>query len=148
MKTVSCLGHEPGWTSSRGPYPLRTASDHNRLPFRFDMATARRARPRMTLPWPLLLLLGAFALGITPSIASYGDNSPPFRACLAACLSRCSPSPDAVTTSSPALVLTHWTCSDECKYDCMTELTEGQLQHQFYGKWPFTRSVDLPSILF
>ena len=94
---------------------------------------------RPGLPWPLLLLLGVLAFGVGPAIASYGDNSPPFRACLAACLGRCAPSPDVVTTSSAALVLTHWTCSDECKYDCMTELTEGQLQHQFYGKWPFRR---------
>lgn len=102
----------------------------------------RRAR---TLPGVLLLLLAACLLAAGPTAASYGDRSPPFRACLAACVGRCAPSPDAVTSSSPALVLTRWSCADECRYDCMTELTEGQLQHQFYGKWPFRRCVALPA---
>ena len=42
------------------------------------------------------------------------------------------------------LRVTRWTCTDDCKYQCMHQITDRDLQRgkpvqQYYGKWPFWR---------
>ncbi|KAG2073480.1 Per1-like protein [Suillus decipiens] len=86
-----------------------------------------------------------WALAILPFlvfvVASSGDRSSNFQNCVSACYGdHCHPQ----TTLSLALRLTHWTCTDDCKYQCMHMLTdiairEGSTIHQYYGKWPFWR---------
>ncbi|KAJ7611721.1 Per1-like protein [Roridomyces roridus] len=75
--------------------------------------------------------------------ASAGDRAPEFEKCLSACQgSRCGPNNQV--TLPFFLRLTRWTCLDDCKYDCMNQITTrniklGDRVHQYYGKWPFWR---------
>ncbi|PPQ82382.1 hypothetical protein CVT25_008343 [Psilocybe cyanescens] len=54
------------------------------------------------------------------------------------------------------LRLTRWTCTDDCKYRCMHEITDvdtrsGNPVQQYYGKWPFWRVIGIQepaSVLF
>ncbi|KAK0492090.1 Per1-like protein [Armillaria luteobubalina] len=87
-----------------------------------------------------LPLLVAFPLQV---LASWGDRSKDFQYCL----SRCETAECAAQESVPlslSLRLTRWTCSDNCKYRCMHEITArdialGTKVKQYYGKWPFWR---------
>jgi post-GPI attachment to proteins factor 3 len=85
---------------------------------------------------PALVLLPYLVL------ASSGDSSLEFHDCLGTCQSK------ICVTNAPALELslrlTGWTCTDECKYTCMHNLTDdaiatGDPIEQYYGKWPFWR---------
>jgi len=45
-----------------------------------------------------------------------------------------------------------WSCSDECKYECMHSIEQlrysrGYIPVQYYGKWPFTRVWGLQELL-
>jgi hypothetical protein len=74
-------------------------------------------------------------------VASSGDRSSNFQSCVSACHGNyCHPQ----TTLPLALRLTRWTCTDDCKYQCMHMLTdiairESSTIHQYHGKWPFWR---------
>ncbi|KDR81958.1 hypothetical protein GALMADRAFT_135342 [Galerina marginata CBS 339.88] len=75
--------------------------------------------------------------------ASSGDRSPEFVHCVDLCRAeKCGPHQ---TEPLPmALRLTRWTCTDDCKYRCMHEITDRDIQlgkpvHQYHGKWPFWR---------
>lgn len=74
-------------------------------------------------------------------VASSGDRSSNFQNCVSACYGDyCHPQ----TTLSLGLRLTRWTCTDDCKYQCMHMLTDIAIResskiHQYYGKWPFWR---------
>ncbi|KAG2139065.1 Per1-like protein [Suillus clintonianus] len=74
-------------------------------------------------------------------VASSGDRSSNFQNCISACYgNQC----QHQTTLSLALRLTRWTCTDDCKYQCMHMLTDIAIHgrstiHQYYGKWPFWR---------
>jgi post-GPI attachment to proteins factor 3 len=76
--------------------------------------------------------------------ASSGDRSREFQMCINGCdVLNCQPG----SQSSPlplSLRLTRWTCVDDCKYHCMHQITERDIDNgapvqQYYGKWPFRR---------
>ncbi|KAJ6630255.1 Per1-like-domain-containing protein [Mycena sp. CBHHK59/15] len=93
---------------------------------------------RRQLHWGALI-----AANLATVWASSGDRSPEFENCLTRCGdARCDPS-RPIPLSTP-LRITRWTCSDDCKYACMHEITTrnialGDPVHQYYGKWPFWR---------
>lgn len=74
-------------------------------------------------------------------LASSGDRDSDFQSCISRCaVERC----HFATPLPLALLLTRWTCQDDCKYDCMHMLTDHAVQtrgaiRQYYGKWPFWR---------
>ncbi|KAG2748290.1 Per1-like protein [Suillus brevipes Sb2] len=74
-------------------------------------------------------------------VASSGDRSSKFQNCVSACYGdHCHPP----TMLPLTLRLTRWTCTDDCKYQCMHMLTDIAIRgsstiHQYYGKWPFWR---------
>lgn len=44
--------------------------------------------------------------------------------------------------------MTRWTCTDDCKYACMHQITDrdiarGVQVQQYYGKWPFWRLLGM-----
>lgn len=75
--------------------------------------------------------------------ASSGDRSQEFIDCVEFCkVTRCGP--HFWNNSSLALRFTRWSCTDDCKYECMHEITDretqsGRRMQQYYGKWPFWR---------
>lgn len=84
---------------------------------------------------------------------STGDRMPLFAGCLARCSAECENSRPSL---SIFLRLTLWTCTDDCKYNCMHFVTNMAMKentkiHQFYGKWPFWRFLGMQepaSVLF
>ncbi|KAH7928150.1 Per1-like protein [Leucogyrophana mollusca] len=79
------------------------------------------------------------------TLASSGDRAPEFQNCVSACYAdRCNP-----FTSLPfALRLARWTCTDDCKYNCMHLITDRAIQNgspvqQYHGKWPFWRFIGM-----
>ncbi|ORY75318.1 Per1-like-domain-containing protein [Leucosporidium creatinivorum] len=108
----------------------------------------------------------ALAPALPAAQASVGDRSPAYQRCLSTCISAC--------PSIPTSKLTLWPCAHDCRYTCLTFLTDlalssSQLDRalqgkggvleglpigrmvQFNGKWPFHRmaSVQEPlSVLF
>ncbi|KAJ3788718.1 Per1-like protein [Lentinula aff. detonsa] len=95
-------------------------------------------------------------LAILSSVyASAGDRAHDFQRCTFMCDNReCknhSPTPLPL-----ALRITKWTCLDNCKYNCMHEITinltaAGKRPLQYYGKWPFIRVAGMQepcSVLF
>lgn len=75
--------------------------------------------------------------------ASSGDRSPYFIDCVDLCkVTRCGP--HFWSSSSWALRVTRWSCTDDCKYECMHKITDMEIQQgrniqQYHGKWPFWR---------
>ncbi|THH08699.1 hypothetical protein EW145_g2519 [Phellinidium pouzarii] len=92
------------------------------------------------------------------SVASAGDRSSLFTRCLQKCeLQECTHTDNHSPNTFPlSLRLTHWTCTDNCAYSCMHQLTdvaidEGHHVLQYYGKWPFWRLLGMQepaSVLF
>lgn len=86
----------------------------------------------------LAILLLATAL----VVASSGDRAREFGECIVKCQSeRCG---RFEALKSLSLRLTRWTCTDDCKYTCMHDITDhavatGRPIQQYYGKWPFWR---------
>ncbi|RDB26240.1 Protein PER1 [Hypsizygus marmoreus] len=76
------------------------------------------------------------------ALASSGDRSFEFGNCVELCTTKHCQGP---SVSLPlALRLTRWTCEDDCKYSCMHEITDRDVERgiriqQYYGKWPFWR---------
>ncbi|KAL0947663.1 hypothetical protein HGRIS_013751 [Hohenbuehelia grisea] len=74
--------------------------------------------------------------------ASSGDRSPVYIECVAKCdLEQCQLHRPTLPL---ALRLTGWTCRDNCKYNCMHEITQSDVEQgrpvqQYHGKWPFWR---------
>ncbi|KAI0373193.1 Per1-like protein [Pilatotrama ljubarskyi] len=99
----------------------------------------------------------AFLLVLASSVyASAGDRAEDFRGCVSLCQSRtCEGSIPAVSLPL-ALRLTGWTCTDNCKYECMHLITDRAILQnvpvqQYYGKWPFWRFAGMQepaSVLF
>ena len=85
----------------------------------------------------LVICLTALAL------ASSGDKRTEYTGCVSTCqVERCNPHSSLVLPLP--LRMTRWTCTDDCKYLCMHELTDrdvawGHDIHQYHGKWPFWR---------
>lgn len=77
--------------------------------------------------------------------ASSGDRSVEFQNCVIQC------SVDTCVSSSMlplALQMTRWTCTDDCKYNCMHEMTDRAIElgnpvEQYFGKWPFWRLLGM-----
>ena len=75
--------------------------------------------------------------------ASSGDRSREYVDCVDFCkVARCSP--HFWMNSSLALQVTRWSCTDDCKYECMHEITDREIRsgrriQQYHGKWPFWR---------
>lgn len=80
-----------------------------------------------------------------------GDASSVFHACRRRCMELSCPNnrPPEQTkyemTQPLYMRLLGWTCSEECKYECMWHTVDMHVQvykepvPQFYGKWPFIR---------
>ena len=98
--------------------------------------------------------LFAFLFNFCTVFGSTGDRLIVFDNCLKACTLTCA-SPNAPALGI-FLRLTGWTCSDNCKYECMHKVTDdaensNSKVHQFYGKWPFWRLFGMQepaSVLF
>ncbi|KAL5490653.1 hypothetical protein ACEPAI_5487 [Sanghuangporus weigelae] len=107
----------------------------------------------------LLLLLCTLSYVIQITNASAGDRSISFQKCIYSCkLQNCRSSgaddvPTVVEDNIPqtlplSLRLTRWTCTDDCAYWCMHQLTEEAITQgrpilQYYGKWPFWRVLGM-----
>ena len=84
--------------------------------------------------WLIILAYASFVL------ASAGDRSQFFQSCIPLCLDHF-----GGQCEIPLLFrLTRWTCTDECKYQCMRFITDSAVEKQepivqYYGKWPFVR---------
>jgi len=84
--------------------------------------------------WLIILTCTPFVL------ASAGDRSKFFRNCIPVCLDHFKGQCEI-----PLLFrLAQWTCTDECKYQCMRFITDNAIKEQqpivqYYGKWPFAR---------
>ncbi|ESK82241.1 mn2+ homeostasis protein [Moniliophthora roreri MCA 2997] len=80
---------------------------------------------------------------LTIVLGSVGDRSNRFQNCILRCnVSQCNIASPAILPL--ALRLTRWDCIDNCKYNCMHEITsqsirKGEQIVQYYGKWPFYR---------
>ena len=108
----------------------------------------------------ILILLFCILSCVTQLVdASAGDRTLFFRNCLFSCNQRsCGTSgPDAIpSTLELPLRLTRWSCSDNCAYWCMHQITDkstasGKPIVQYYGKWPFWRFLGMQepaSVLF
>ena len=87
---------------------------------------------------PLYVALGFFQI----CYASSGDRAQIYQDCVSRCHT---PSCAGGAADLPlALRLTRWTCTDDCKYQCMHLITDvaianGDRVHQYHGKWPFWR---------
>jgi len=84
--------------------------------------------------WLAILVCTPFAL------ASAGDRSEYFQNCIPICLDYFK---DKCEIPLP-FRLAQWTCTDECKYQCMRFITDNAVKEkhpivQYYGKWPFLR---------
>ncbi|KAL7282935.1 hypothetical protein ACG7TL_002353 [Trametes sanguinea] len=103
----------------------------------------------------LLLLALSLAL-IATTQASSGDRAEDFRGCVSICESRTCEGSLSKLSLPLALRLTGWTCTDDCKYECMHLITDRAIEHgtrvqQYYGKWPFWRFMGMQepaSVLF
>ena len=90
-----------------------------------------------------LLILLTVAILSPLAYASSGDRSQEFIDCVGLCkVTRCGPHFES--QSSLALRVTRWDCTDDCKYTCMHEITDRDVQNgkqvqQYHGKWPFWR---------
>ena len=87
-----------------------------------------------------LLSLSAIASSV---YASSGDRSSEFVDCVDRCKTKQCVAGSTTVLTLP-LRLTRWTCTDNCKYQCMHQITDKSLQRgepvqQYYGKWPFWR---------
>ncbi len=90
------------------------------------------------------LLLPSLLLQSVGVLASSGDRSQVFTACISSCGSNFCAGQTAPSPLPLSLRLTRWTCLDDCKYGCMHLITDDAIQsgtyiHQYYGKWPFWR---------
>ena len=86
-------------------------------------------------------------------MASSGDRSRFYNDCTAKCnKATCTNPPDMPIS----LQLTLWNCPQNCRYECMHQMTDISIQYgvrvqQFHGKWPFYRLMGIQepaSVLF
>eukprot|EP00457_Paulinella_chromatophora_P004003 gb/GEZN01004013.1/.p1 GENE.gb/GEZN01004013.1/~~gb/GEZN01004013.1/.p1 ORF type:complete len:312 (+),score=10.48 gb/GEZN01004013.1/:398-1333(+) len=103
--------------------------------------------------WPELLILLLLRLGGVHG--SVGDQDPAFQHCVNVCeRTKCQ---DPALSKLPLLLeLTFWTCPENCRYDCMHNITQQRSAYglpilKYYGKWPFVRILgmqELASVVF
>lgn len=100
----------------------------------------------MKFLWILFTLLA----GIPCINSSAGDRDSEFQNCIAQ--DNCYKCQDL----NIWLILTAWSCLDNCKYSCMKSISSSRLKQglpllQYYGKWPFIRILGIQepaSVLF
>ena len=104
-----------------------------------DSLKLPQRRPTPAMRFPTILIVSTL---LSLVYASSGDRSSIYVRCVDSCnLEHCG----ALQSSlSFALRLTRWSCTDNCKYQCMHAITErdveqGRSVQQYYGKWPFWR---------
>ena len=100
----------------------------------------------------------ALALLASYAAASSGDRAPEYAYCVSYCQMNQCPGTDAqqVVKTPFSHWFTRWTCADECKYNCMHQITDrdvadGGKVHQYFGKWPFWQYAGMQepaSVLF
>ncbi|THV06924.1 Per1-like protein [Dendrothele bispora CBS 962.96] len=88
-----------------------------------------------------LLFFLSISSHVLLALSSAGDRSQEFKDCVSYCNSTQCHQPQLLPLS---LRLTRWTCTDNCKYTCMHQLTTKTIESgtkivQYYGKWPFWR---------
>ncbi|RHZ69333.1 hypothetical protein Glove_284g112 [Diversispora epigaea] len=82
-----------------------------------------------------------FFIFFSTALASVGDKNVEFQKCVSEChSSKCSLNPTLPFT----LRIFVWSCEDNCKYECMHQITiHSKSLHQetvqYFGKWPFYR---------
>ena len=87
-----------------------------------------------------ILVSMLLAIQIVPSLESVGDYSLDYRYCLSDCLQKSCSDVSPIRATLPwHLHVFLWTCSDDCRYTCMHEVTTedvklGRPIRQFYGK--------------
>ncbi|KAK4875968.1 hypothetical protein RN001_012390 [Aquatica leii] len=93
-----------------------------------------------------------FSIFIQFSSQSVGDRSPFYQKCLEKCsIENCTEDGSLFINNkqqSIILQMTRWSCSDECRYDCMWQTVFAFNKRkwkvpQFHGKWPFIRMLGL-----
>lgn len=78
-------------------------------------------------------------------VGSAGDVDPNYIQCVGQCeAGRCSVNPLSRFGSG----FPYWSCWDDCKYDCLHEITKSRAEIglgplKYYGHWPFTRLFGL-----
>ena len=112
-----------------------------RSPFQWRGGPGDAERPSKMHLRAGLTSLWLIILTYTSSVlASAGDRSDSFQNCIPICLDHFKGQCEI-----PLLFrLAQWTCTDECKYQCMWFLTDDAVKQQqpivqYYGKWPFIR---------
>ncbi|KAF8968238.1 Per1-like protein [Flammula alnicola] len=94
----------------------------------------------MKIPLSKILIIGSLSHSV---FASSGDRSADFTQCVDICKAeQCGTESQYFAPLS--LRLTRWSCTDDCKYQCMHQITDRDLKNgkpvqQYYGKWPFWR---------
>eukprot|EP00808_Paulinella_micropora_P030241 g80803.t1 len=81
---------------------------------------------------------------------SVGDREPVFVSCTRLCEERRCLDPE-LSVLPWWLEITFWTCPENCRYECMHNITrqraaEGLGSHKYYGKWPFLRLLGLQEL--
>ncbi|KAI0628788.1 Per1-like protein [Trametes polyzona] len=111
----------------------------------------------LAMCFKLALSYAVLLAALTATVqASSGDYAEEFRSCVSLCQSRSCQGSVPVVPLPLALRLTGWTCTDNCKYECMHLITDRAILHnepvkQYYGKWPFWRFAGMQepaSVLF
>ena len=116
------------WRHILSPFQWRGGSGDAERPSKMHL------RVGIARLWLIILAYASFAL------ASAGDRSEFFQSCVPICLDHFKDN-----CGIPLLFrLTRWTCTDECKYQCMLFITDDAIKEQrpivqYYGKWPFVR---------
>ncbi|KAI8047994.1 Per1-like-domain-containing protein [Syncephalis plumigaleata] len=118
--------------------------------FNFRIAKSQKSKGLLGLSWLVVVIVLVTILLITPpASASAGDRAPEYQACVELCQRKqCQRRvADTVVEINPLpwyLRVLHWTCPDDCRYECQHTITAARLERgepvlQYYGKWPFTR---------
>ncbi|RKP07946.1 Per1-like-domain-containing protein [Thamnocephalis sphaerospora] len=121
----------------------------------------RSPRTRLLLQLLLGLVFVACLSAPAPVLASEGDRAPEYQLCTLDCEQRlCQQRVGNETIQVNPLPLymrlLHWTCPDDCRYQCQHSVTAARLERgepvvQYHGKWPFTRILGVQepaSVLF
>lgn len=94
-----------------------------------------------------------FLLCPTTIFSSEGDEDKLFISCTKKCFAECSNGKDIewANTADFWLKIFFWDCEQDCKYNCMLEITksrerENKPVYKYYGKWPFLRILGLQEL--
>jgi hypothetical protein len=104
----------------------------------------------------MLSIMFVLVFLISNALASEGDCQVEYHQCLYSCMEQeraaaCRPK---TTTEPVQIIMTFWSCSDDCRYLCMWEVEQKRLRaspssykpFKYHGKWPFTRVLGIQEI--